>query len=155
MAPLQAISLLVTKLLHVVQGGRLVEERAPLEEKMSPAYWQLPVGHGRGSHWAPDTQPFPPLGGRSQTDHGQNGGECLDRTDGVLGSGSQLVPISSVEMDGGSWSVVPPRSKAQRMGGGMRPARGSRPCPPGGKAGYASIINSVLLKRSTSLSLSG
>ena len=83
-----------------------------------PASWQLSVGRGRGSHWAPDTQAFPPLGGRSQTDRGQNGGECLDRTDGVLESGSQLVPISPVEMDGGSWSVVPPRSKARRNRGG-------------------------------------
>ena len=27
-----------------------------------PAPWQPPVGRGRGSHWAPDTQAFLPLG---------------------------------------------------------------------------------------------
>ena len=98
-----------------------------------PPSWQLPVGHGLGSHWAPDTQAFPSLGGQSQTDRGRNDRVCLDRTEGVLGSGSQVVPISPVERDGSSWSVVPPRSKARRNGRGMQPAGGSRPCPPGMK----------------------
>ena len=35
MAPLQAISLLVTRLLRMAQEDRLVEEKAPVEEKMS------------------------------------------------------------------------------------------------------------------------
>ena len=35
LAPLQAISLLVTRLLHVAQESRPVEEKAHLEEKMS------------------------------------------------------------------------------------------------------------------------
>ena len=43
LAPLQAISLLVTKLLRMAQGGRLVEERAPLEEKMSLGSTGTPV----------------------------------------------------------------------------------------------------------------
>ena len=46
---------------------------------------------------------------------------------------ARLVPISPVEMDGSSWPVVPPRSRARRNGRGMRPAGGIRPCPPGMK----------------------
>ena len=90
-------------------------------------------GARAGISLAPDTHAFLSLGGQSQTDRGRNDRECLDRTEGVLGNGSQLGPISPVEMDGNSWSVVPPRSKAQRNGRGMRPAGGSRPCPPGMK----------------------
>ena len=53
LAPLQAISLLVTRLLRVAQESRLVEEKANLEEKMSPGSAGMPVclscgrqGHG-------------------------------------------------------------------------------------------------------------
>ena len=53
LAPLQAISLLVTRLLRVAQEGRLVEEKAPVEEKMSLGSAGVPVcfscgrqGHG-------------------------------------------------------------------------------------------------------------
>ena len=75
----------------------------------------------------------PQLVSQSKTDRGRNDSECLDRTEGVLGSGSRLVPISPVEMDGSSWSVVPPRPRARRNGRGMRLAGGIRPCPPGMK----------------------
>ena len=95
-----------------------------------PPSWQLPVGRGLGSHWAPNTQAFPSLGRQSKTDRGQNDRELLDRTEGVLGSGNQLVPISPVEMDGSSWSVVPLASRARKNRRGMRPAGGIRPCPP-------------------------
>ena len=91
------------------------------------------LGRGLGSHWAPDTQAFPSLWSLTKTDRGQNDRECLNRTEGVLGSGSRLVPISTVEMDGSSWSVVPPRSRARRNGRGMRSAGGIRPYPPGMK----------------------
>ena len=37
------------------------------------------------------------------------------------------MPISPVEMDGSSWSVVSPRSRARRKGRGMRTAGGIRP----------------------------
>ena len=43
LAPLQAMSLLVTRLLRVAQEGRLVEEKAPLEEKMSLGLAGMPV----------------------------------------------------------------------------------------------------------------
>ena len=98
-----------------------------------PPSCQLPVGRGLVSHWAPDTQAFPSLGSQSQTDRGRNDRACLDSSERVLGSGSKLVPISPVEKEGSSWSVVPPRSKDRRNGRGMRPAGESRPCPPGMK----------------------
>ena len=47
-----------------------------------------------------------------------------------MGSGNRLVPISPVEMDGSSWSVVPPVSRARTNRRGMQPAGGIRPCPP-------------------------
>ena len=39
-------------------------------------------------------------------DHGQNERKLLDCTEGVLGSGNPMVPVSPVEMDRGScwWS---------------------------------------------------
>ena len=70
------------------------------------------------------------LGGQSKTDRGWNDRELLDRTEGVLGSGNRLVPISPVEMDGSSWSVVPSVSRARKNRRGMRPAGGIKPCPP-------------------------
>ena len=48
----------------------------------------------------------------------------------MLGSGNRLVPISPVEMDTGSWSVVPQRSRARKHRRGMRPAGGIRPVTP-------------------------
>ena len=68
--------------------------------------WQLPVGRGLGPHWASNTQAFPPLGSHSTKDRGQNERKLLDRTEGVLGSGNPMVPISPVEMERGSLSVA-------------------------------------------------
>ena len=76
-----------------------------------------------------------PVIGQSKTDRGRNDRELLDRTEGVLGSGNRLVPISSVEMEGSSWSVVPPVSRARKNRRGMRPAGGIRQCPPRVKNG--------------------
>ena len=59
----------------------------------------------------------------------RNDRELLDRTEGVLGSGNRLVPISPVERDGGSWSVAPPVSRARKNRRGMRPDGRIRPCP--------------------------
>ena len=36
-----------------------------------PPSWQLPVGRGLGSHWAPDTQAFLSLGSQSKADRGR------------------------------------------------------------------------------------
>ena len=91
--------------------------------------WQLPVGCGLGPHWASNTQAFPPLGSHSTKDRVQNERKLLDRTEGVLGSGIPMVPISLVEMDRGSLSVVPQVSGARRHRRGMRPAGGIRPVP--------------------------
>ena len=55
-------------------------------------------------------------------DHGQNERKLLGRTEGVLGSGNPMVPISPVEMD-------PQGSEARRHRRGMRPAVGIRPVP--------------------------
>ena len=45
--------------------------------------------------------------------------------------GADWVRIHPIEMDGSSWSVVPPRSRARRNERGMRPAGGNGPCLPG------------------------
>ena len=94
-----------------------------------------PLGSCRwGAGWHLTGPQTPRLFCHSKTDHGwRNDREYLDRTEGVVGSGSRLVPIFPVEMDGSSWSVVPPRPRTRRSGRGMRPAEGIRPCPPGMK----------------------
>ena len=104
-------------------GGRVAGSRG-----RQPA-WQLPVGHGLGPHWASSTQAFPPLGSHSTKDRGQNERKLLDRTEGVLGSGSPMLPVSPVGMDRGSLPVVPQVSGARRHRRGMRPAGGGRPFP--------------------------
>ena len=53
----------------------------------------------------------------------------MDLTEGVLGSGNPMVPVSTLGMDGGSLQVVPQVSGTQRRRRGMRPAGGSRPFP--------------------------
>ena len=60
---------------------------------------------------------------------GQDNRKLSGRTKMVLGSGSPIVPISPVGMDGGSSSVVPQVSGARKHGRGMRPARGNRQFP--------------------------
>ena len=50
-------------------------------------------------------------------------------TKGVLGSGNPMVPISPVEMDRGSLSVVPQVSGARIHRRGLRPTGGIRPVP--------------------------
>ena len=64
------------------------------------------------------------IGDQGLTDRGRNDREFLDRTEGVLGSGNRLVPISPVEMDGSSWSVVPPRSRTRKNRRGCGRAEG-------------------------------
>ena len=85
---------------------------------------QLPVGRGLGPHWASST-----LGSHSTKDHGQNEQKLLDCTEGVLGSGNPMVPVSPVGMDRGSLPVVPQVSRARRHRRGMQPAGGIRPFP--------------------------
>ena len=41
-----------------------------------------------------------------------------------------MVPISPIEEEGGSWSVVPSVSRSRKHRREMRPAGGIRPCPP-------------------------
>ena len=79
LAPLQAISLLVTRLLHAVQDGRPVEEKAPLEGKMSLVSAGVPVcflcgrqGHGVNRCSRVDTSfPFLPPGWSVDVRNGQ------------------------------------------------------------------------------------
>ena len=40
--------------------------------------------------------------------HWEDERKFLDHTEGVLGSGNRLVPLSPVDVDSGSWSVSPP-----------------------------------------------
>ena len=44
--------------------------------------------------------------------------------------GTKWFPISPIEEEGGSWSVVPSSSKSRKNRREMRPAGGMRPCPP-------------------------
>ena len=87
------------------------------------------MGSGLGPHGASSTQAFPPLGSHSTKDLGQNERKLLDQTEGVLGSGNPMVPVSPVEMDKGSLLVVPQVSGARRHRRGVRPAGGIRPFP--------------------------
>ena len=80
--------------------------------------WQLPVGRGLRPHWTSSAQAFPPLGSHSMKDRGRNERKLLNRTEGVLGSGNPMVPVSPVGMDGGSLPVVPQVSGARRRGRG-------------------------------------
>ena len=74
-------------------------------------------------------QAFLPLGSHSTKDRGWNERKLLDRTEGVLGDGNPMVPVSLVGMDRGYLPVVPQVSGARRRGRGMRPAGGNRPFP--------------------------
>ena len=87
------------------------------------------MGRGLGPHWTSNEQAFPPLGSHSAEDRGRNERKLLDRTEGVLGSGNPMVPVSTFGMDGGSLPVVPQVFGARRHRSGMRPAGGSRPFP--------------------------
>ena len=89
-------------------GGGVGDSR-----RRQPA-WQLPVGPGLGPHWASNT----PLGSHSTTDHGRNRRKLPDRTEGVLGSGNPMVPISPTEMVRDSWSVDPRCPELGDVGGG-------------------------------------
>ena len=62
-------------------------------------------------------------------DHGRSRRKLPDRTEGVLGSGNPMVPISPTEMDRDSWSVVPQVSGARRRRKGMRRVGGIKPVP--------------------------
>ena len=104
-------------------GGGVVGSRG-----RQPA-WPLPVGRGLGLHWTSSEQAFPPLGSHSTTDRGRNERNLRDCTEGVLRSGDPMVPVSTVERDGGSLPVVPQVSGARGHGRGMRPAGRSRPIP--------------------------
>ena len=55
-------------------------------------------------------------------DRGRNERKLLDHTEGVLGSGNPMWPVSLVGMDRGSLLVVPQVSGARRHRRGMRPA---------------------------------
>ena len=50
---------------------------------------------------------LPALGHRTTTDCGQHERRLLDRTEGVLGSGNPMVPVSTLGMGGGSLPVAP------------------------------------------------
>ena len=82
--------------------------------------WQLPVG--RVLHWISNEQAFPPLGGHSTTDCGRHQRQLLDRTEEVLGSGTPMVPVSTLEMGGGPLPVAPQVTEARKHRRGMRPA---------------------------------
>ena len=82
-----------------------------------------------GSHWTPNEQAFPPLGGHSTTDGGRHERPLLDRTEEVLGSGTPMVPVSTLEMGGGPLPVAPQVPGARRHRRGMRPAGEGRPLP--------------------------
>ena len=60
--------------------------------------WQEQVGRVHGSHWTPNTQAFPPLGGHSATDCRRHEHPLLDDIGEVFGSGTPMVPISTLEM---------------------------------------------------------
>ena len=87
-APLQAISLLVTRLLRVAQEGRPVEEEAPLEGKVSLVSAGVPVcfscrrrGHGVKRCSRVDTSfPFLPPGWSVDVRNGQNRATQTERT---------------------------------------------------------------------------
>ena len=55
--------------------------------------------------------------------------KLLGHTEGVLGSGNPMEPVSPFGKDGDSLLVVPQVSGARRHRRGMRPAGGSRPLP--------------------------
>ena len=80
-------------------GGGVVGSR-----RRQPA-WQLLVGRGLEPHWTSNTQAFPPLGSHSTKDRGRNERKLLDRTEGVLGGGNPMLPVSPVGMDRGPLSV--------------------------------------------------
>ena len=65
-----------------------------------------------------DTQVLPPLGSHPTEACGQDNRKLSGRTKMVLGSGTPIVPISPVGMDGGSSSVVPRCPELGNMGGG-------------------------------------
>ena len=89
--------------------------------------WQEQVGHVRGSHWTPNPQVFPPLGGNSTTDCGRRERQLPDDIGKGSGSETPRVPISTVGMGGG-----PMASQGRAVGThrcGMRPAGAGRPSP--------------------------
>ena len=87
------------------------------------------MGRGLGPHWTSSEQAFPPLGTHSTKARGRNELNLRDCTEGGLGSGDPMVPVSTVEMDGDSLLVVPQVSGTRGHGRGMRPAGRSRPFP--------------------------
>ena len=109
LAPLHAIYLLVTRLLHVAQEGILVEEKAPLEEKRGLRSAGMPVcfscgrqGHGVNRCFQMHTSfPFLPPGWSVDVRNGQYRATRTERT----GLGS---PPGNEEWSG--WEVQPPGS---------------------------------------------
>ena len=75
-----------------------------------------------GSRWTP-------LGGHSTTDCRRHERPLLDDTGEVLGSGTPMVPVSTLEMGGGPLPVAPQVPGVCKHRRGMQPTGEGRPLP--------------------------
>ena len=104
--------------------------------------WQLPVGRGLRPSWASSTHTFPSFGSHPTEVRGQD--RSVAGPD-QGGAGKQEHDCAGLGIGGGSSSVVPPASGAQKHGRGVRPAGGDRQSPQKVKDGQTDVRLKIIL----------